>query len=469
MKTRRPVGWHEETENQGTASQRSEASMSDKVSGSRWGRLFRMGWLGRHALPFARKRSLAKHADAAEEMFRALGSMKGLALKIGQMAGYLDGVLPEELREPYQQVLARLQAQAPALPFSAIAAVLAAELGTDWRGRFVEIDESPLAAASIGQVHRARLPGGEEVAVKVQYPGVDRALAADFKNAKLLGMLNTMMMGVAGAGGVARSFDDTLAEVRARMLEELDYQREARMQERFAQLFADDPDIRIPRVIAACSTRRVITTTFERGQTFAEVCSEATQAERNRYAGILTRAVFRSIYEFRLFNADPHPGNYLFSGGQVVLLDYGCVKEIPDWMATAMIRYVRAALRGDWPEFDAAIADAFRMDVSKHDAFSVVRDFILYCLEPFLSDQPFAFDARYTGRSVTLMLDGVRRLKLRDLPAPPGDFAFISRLQWGFYSVLTQLRATQRWRDHLPPVVTSIDPQPGAHRRSEIA
>jgi predicted unusual protein kinase regulating ubiquinone biosynthesis (AarF/ABC1/UbiB family) len=226
------------------------------------------------------------------------------------------------------------------------------------------------------------------------------------------------------------------------------------MQERFRALFADDPDIRIPRVIPHCSTRRVLTTTLERGRTLAEVCAGAPEAERNRYAGILTRAVFRSIYEFRLFNADPHPGNYLFpDDGKVVLLDYGCVKEIPDWMARLMVRYVRAALRADWPAFDAAIAEAFRIDPARREAFAVCREFILYCLEPFLADEPFRFDAAYTGRSIDIMLAGLRRLKLRDLPVPPGEFVFISRLQWGFYSVLTQLRAKQRWRDHLPQIV----------------
>jgi predicted unusual protein kinase regulating ubiquinone biosynthesis (AarF/ABC1/UbiB family) len=169
--------------------------------------------------------------------------------------------------------------------------------------------------------------------------------------------------------------------------------------------------------------------------------------------------VFRSIYEFRLFNGDPHPGNFLFpDDGTVVLLDFGCVKEIPDWMARMMLRYVRAALRGDWPEFDAAIAEAFVIDPAKKEAFAACREFILYCLEPFLANEPFCFNAAYTGRSVDLMLNGMRKLKLRDLPTPPADFVLISRLQWGFYSVLTRLGATARWRDCLPPIVFEETP-----------
>jgi predicted unusual protein kinase regulating ubiquinone biosynthesis (AarF/ABC1/UbiB family) len=444
--------------------------MADRVSGSRLRRFVRLGWLGRRAIPIVWRRLqraaddgtpppalaeelLAKHADVAEEAFATLGDLKGLALKFGQMAAYMDGVLPEEYRAVYQKVLARLLAQAPSLPWAAIEPVVAGELGPVAQA-FAEFEREPFAAASIGQVHRARLHDGREVAVKVQYPGVERAIHADFKNASMLKAMKAIFFGVAGLGDLSRNVDEVFAEVRARTLEELDYAREARMQERFRALLADDADVAIPRVIAERSTARVLTSELMHGRTLAEVAAGAPQEARDRYGAILTRVVFRSLYDFRLFNADPHPGNYLFpDDGRVVLLDFGCVKEIPDWMATAMMRYVRAALRGDGPELDRAIAEAFRLEKMKPEVFKVYRDFILYCLQPFLSAEPVEFNPSYTAGTIDMALRSMKRLRLRDLPSPPADFTFISRLQWGFYSVLTQLRARNRWRDLLPKSV----------------
>src|SRR5438094_498337 len=337
--------------------------MGDEVAGGRFGRFVRLGWLSRRALPIAWRRLrelgetadhasraalaedvLAKHADIADEAFRTLGSLKGLALKIGQMVSYLDGALPAEYRAVYQDALARLQREAPALPWSAIEPILVEELQRPVAESFARFEPEPFAAASIGQVHRAQLHTGEAVAVKVQYPGIDRAIAADLKNVAMMKSVLLPVLGLAGRGAMARNLDDTLGEIRARITEELDYAREARMQERFRALFADDAELGIPRVFAAQSSRRVLTSEFVAGRTLAEVRAGATQEARDRYGAILSRFMFRSIYEHRLFNADPHPGNYLFpDDGRLVVLDFGCVKELPDWMVAAMKRYLGAA------------------------------------------------------------------------------------------------------------------------------
>jgi predicted unusual protein kinase regulating ubiquinone biosynthesis (AarF/ABC1/UbiB family) len=234
------------------------------------------------------------------------------------------------------------------------------------------------------------------------------------------------------------------------------------MQERFRALFARDAELRIPRVFAAQSSRRVLTSEFIAGRTLAEVRASAPQAERDRYGAILTRFMFSSIYEHQLFNADPHPGNYLFpDDGRLVLLDFGCVKELPDWMVAAMKRYLCAALRGDGAEFDRAIIDAFKLDPAEPEAFALYREFILYCCQPYLKDEPFAFTPEYTGASIDMMIGGMNKLvfnnglipRIPNLPSVPADFAFISRLQWGFYSVMTLLGARGNWRSMLPAAV----------------
>jgi predicted unusual protein kinase regulating ubiquinone biosynthesis (AarF/ABC1/UbiB family) len=458
-----------------------------KVPGSRLGRLTRLGWLSRKAVPVAWRRLreaaharpeeraaiaeevLDKHADIAEEAFRTLGNLKGIALKVGQMLSYMDGALPEAYRAVYQKVLSRLQQEAPALPWRAVEPVLLAELGRPVREAFATFEPEPFAAASIGQVHRATLRSGEPVAVKVQYPGIEKAMNADLKNAKLFQALASPILGLAGRGAMQANLEEVMTEIRLRLLEELDYTREARMQERFRALLADEPHLAIPRVFPECSGRRVLTTEYATGRSLGEICRSAPQDERDRHAAVLNRVMLRSLFEFRLFNADPHPGNYLFpEDGRVVWLDFGCVKEIPDWMSRAIRRYFRAAIRAtrsgaqsDWAEFDEAIREAFRLDPGDRVVYDLARDFLLYCLRPYLRDEPFHFTPAYTGESIDRILDGAKATafpkgslpRIPNLPPIPADFTFLNRLQWGFFSVLAMLQARGNWHQALPPEV----------------
>jgi hypothetical protein len=176
--------------------------------------------------------------------------------------------------------------------------------------------------------------------------------------------------------------------------------------------------------------------------------------------------MLKSIYEHRLFNADPHPGNYLFpEGGRVVFLDFGCVKEISEPMLAMMRRYFRAAVaatrtdsRADWAEFDRAISEAFRLDPGG-ELYGLYREFILYCLRPYLKDEPFQFTTDYTGETVGMALRGVKDAvfskgalpRIPDLPEVRPEFTLLSRLQWGFYSVMTMLGARGNWHRMLPP------------------
>ncbi len=435
-----------------------------------------MVWMSRKAVPLAISRMRGRdeeegsadesaHLAAAEELLGTLGDLKGLALKLGQTISYMDGALPAAAEPVYRKVLSKLQAKAPSLDWEAAQAVLTEELG-DIGEHFSSIAEEPFAAASIGQVHRARLLDGTEVAVKIQYPGIRDAVKADLANLDSVKALARPMLGMLGAGQNVDFAADTLAEIRARLEEELDYEHEARMQVRFFELFAGDPDIIVPEVFVEHCTGRVLTTRFVRGRTLDDIAEHEDQAAKDRWGHTLTRAVTAQLYAHRLFNGDPHPGNYLFvDGGKVVLLDFGCVKEISEAMSAKMRRYVRAAIVAtqtdtaeDWAEYEAAVGDALRLDEGDAEVAAFYREYLLFILEPVLADEPFAFTPDFVARSNDLLLARKRELifgkgkmpRGPKLPPMPAGYTIINRLQWGFYSVLTRLRANVNWNSVLP-------------------
>ena len=456
-----------------------------KISSSRLGRLSRMGRLGVRLLPLKLQRLreavdapvqqrpeelaklLDKHGGIAAQTFEALGELKGVALKIGQMVSFMDGALPAAYRDVYQKALEGLQADAPALDYEAIAPVIAEELGAPAEDCFESFDPAPFAAASIGQVHRATLPGGQPVAVKIQYPGIDKAMAADLNNAALMQRLMTPFLATMGAGrGTRRYMRAIMDEIRTKLMEELDYEREALMQQRFAELLADDPDVIVPQVFPEYSGRRVLTSEFISGRTLQEVCDTVDQTTKNRLGTILTRTMLRCLHEFRLFNADPHPGNYLFTAdGRVCLLDFGCVKEVPVEMASSIEGYVSTAIAATrhedpelWERFDREITAALCLEDVDPLVFELYREFLLYVMRPALTEGLFTFTRDYAGESIDRVLDGIRQSvfegrklpRIPQLPPVPPDYTFINRLQWGFYSVLTMLDAQVPWQALLP-------------------
>ncbi|MEO6418467.1 MAG: AarF/ABC1/UbiB kinase family protein, partial [Polyangiaceae bacterium] len=295
--------------------------MQKPITSGRLGRLAKMAALGaRTGGSMLLGGDGASGAEAAAEV---LGSLRGLAAKIGQMGSYVDGIVPEKQREAYENSLRMLRAQAPRSSTPEIRAFVEAELRGTIESLFLEWNDEPIASASIGQVHAAKLLDGTEVAVKVQHPKVRQAVESDLKNA---GMLETF----AGAMG-GRRFDSKglLEVVRARFREELDYRLEGTRIQDFARIHASDPTIRIPRLIEDRSSGGVLTTEFVRGLDFEEACA-ASENERRAWAETMWRFVFKGILVGGMFNADPHPGNYIFQkDGKVVFLDFGCVQLIP--------------------------------------------------------------------------------------------------------------------------------------------
>lgn len=328
------------------------ADKERKVPTSRYARAARVGrmaasqsvkQMGTRAANTVRSEDAARAAmerrqfEAAEQLVTVLGTMKGAAMKLGQVLSFLDvGLVPEEHREEFQAKLAALRDAAPKVAFKDMKKVIEADLGEKLSSVFSDFDEHAIAAASIGQVYRARLREDDrEVAVKVQYPGVNAAVRADMQN---LGMIMRIV------GRLAPGLDTgALAdEIRERVIEELDYELEASNQRRLARVYRDHPFIVIPNVVTDLCRERVIVTEFVEGQGFEEFKASCTEEERDRLGEIVFRFYFGSMYRFLQFSGDPHPGNFLvMPDDRVCFLDFGLFKTIDQRIADVELRSQR--------------------------------------------------------------------------------------------------------------------------------
>jgi predicted unusual protein kinase regulating ubiquinone biosynthesis (AarF/ABC1/UbiB family) len=381
----------------------------------------------------------AARVRSAEQVAERLGNMKGALMKVGQMVSYLDDGLPE----PVRQALAALQAAAPPMSAELAAEVVERELGKAPTEIFVEWDPEPIAAASIGQVHRAVAvdpASGDEcaVAVKVQYPGVADAIEADLANTELLGALLKQ-----GFGGLDPA--DMVAEIRQRVTEELDYVREAANQQRFAAFYRGHPFVHIPMVLPSLSTKRVMTSELVVGAPFAEV-REWDQRQRDLAGEALFRFVFRSLYRMHAFNGDPHPGNYLFHGdGRVTFLDFGLVRYFSDAEIATFAGMVRsAAVDHDAAGFRRIVEDAGLLrpgaPVSTADAGTYFEQFY----EPVAHDRTMTWTPEYSSAIVRHTFD--RGSPIAQYATVPRQFVFIQRINLGLYALLGDLRATGNYR-----------------------
>jgi len=381
-----------------------------------------------------RRRLTTAHAVADE-----LGQMKGALMKLGQMASYLDEGLPE----PMRIALAQLRTDAPPMSRELAAGVIEAELGRPPEQVFVDWDPDPIAAASIGQVHRAiavHPDTGQQVpvAVKVQYPGVDEAITADLKNA---GMLGTLLK--QGFGGLEP--DDMVEEIKERLVEELDYRLEARNQQVFADYYRDHPYIHVPDVIAGLSTGRVLTSQLVNGHTWDELLSWE-QAERDLAGETIFRFVFRSLYRMLAFNGDPHPGNYLFHGnGRVTFLDFGLVKHFTDdEMQTFAAMVKAAAVDHDAAEFRSIVERAGMLKPGAPVATEDVGEYFQQFYEPVRVDREMTWSGAYASGIVRHTFD--RSSPISQYATVPKAFVFIQRINLGLYALLGELGSTGNYR-----------------------
>ena len=368
-----------------------------------------------------------------------LGQMKGALMKLGQMASYLDEGLPAPLRA----ALAQLQSSAPPMSADLAAGVIERELGGSPDDLFVEWDPEPIAAASIGQVHRAVIVDpatGKEraVAVKVQYPGVDAAIDADLRNADLLGAL--LQQGFSGLDPT-----DMVQEVKERIREELDYAREAGNQKLFADYYRGHPFIHVPEVIDAYSSARVLTTELVNGMSWSELLSR-DQADKDAAAECLFRFVFRSLYGMHRFNGDPHPGNYLFhENGKITFLDFGLVKHFSDAeMATFIAMVKSAAFENDMAIFRTVLEDSGMLQCNAPVDTADVGTYFGRFYEPVRADREITWTTSYASGIVRHTFD--RSSPIAQYATVPKAFVFIQRINLGLYAILGELGATGNYR-----------------------
>ncbi len=424
--------------------------MADRLSSSRFGRAAKLGGLaagaaGRTLTGKAGTVGRSEEAKAeanrkavletAERMVTVLGSMRGAAMKIGQTLSVIDlGLADEELSEEFQAKLAKLQTMAPTVAFKDMRKVIEDDLGERIDDLFSEFGEEPIAAASIGQVYRARLQSGRVVAVKVQYPGIKQIVRSDLKNLGLVLKAGSRMV-----PGLATK--EVAEEITERIVEELDYELEADNQRALAREYRGHPFITVPEVVSAMSTERVLVSEFVPARRFADVTGEPDEV-RNRLGEILFRFYVNGPFRHRLLSGDPHPGNSLFpDDGRVAFLDFGFFKH----QSAAQVKIQREVLKAVYAQDPDRLFEISREQGVIGDDRALV--------EPLMEKYTAATWWFMEDREVTLTPADVTRIvwEHADMRKGFGDVGLpaeqLTTLRaFGLtLGILAQLRATNNW------------------------
>ena len=371
--------------------------------------------------------------NAAKDLVLQMGQLKGVVMKFGQMASYLPGALPA----PAQEVLAQLQSESIAMSFERVAEVIEAELGASPDALFDDFVREPFAAASIGQVHRARLDG-REVAVKVQYPGIEDLIAGDLSTLRKMASLATFGTPINGAA--------LADELRERTLEECDYRLEAARQRLFGEILDTHERCDVPSVIEARSARRVLTTELVPRLRFAEFIKEAPQSAIDRAAARIYGAAFDCLFHHCVYNGDPHPGNYLFSPeGEVTFLDFGCVRHFDAGFIDRWKRFAITAQDEDYEGFKKTFPGLGLTPKPDKLDWEAQWDAIGHLYTPMRQREPFfTFHGDYLRENYGKMVfDNPDKMRL-DMPP---EWLLLNRLQWGLFAVFAHMNATAPWPD----------------------
>lgn len=387
------------------------------------------------------------HVRTAERYTELLGRSKGALMKAGQMISFVSAVpaVPEEFQPIYQAALTRLHDNAPPMAPELARTVLERELAQAAESAFAQFDWEPLAAASIGQVHAARLHDGRAVAVKIQYPGVAEAIEADLKNSELLATFFGLIFGLSAwkAGfdlrGVAR-------DIGVRITEELDYRLEAANQAEFADIYRGHPFIHVPEVIGELCTDRVLTQELVQGKSWSEALA-CEQELRDGWAEAIYRFVYGANLRFCMFNADPHPGNYLFhDDGSVSFLDFGCVKRFEREQVDVLIAIGRACMRDDvLGTWRACVEGGFCRSTDPVTP-EEVYEFWRVPWELFWAEQPFTVTPECAARWIEHKYSptGPAANAFRYFTVSP-EYASMGRIEMSAASLIGELHATNYW------------------------
>src|SRR5690606_27888863 len=377
-------------------------------------------------------------ARSAEQLFAVLGELKGGAMKFGQALSVFEAAIPDEFAAPFRESLVKLQSAAPPMATSDGHGRLAGQFGRGWRQRFRDFEDTPAAAASIGQVHRAIWRDGREVAVKVQYPGAEEALRSDLRQlSRMSRIIQPLAPGL--------EIKPLIAELRERMEEELDYRDEADNQRAFAAAYEGDEMFKVPRVVA--SAPRAMVTEWVTGRKLSDVIRSGTQEERDRAAALLAEFHYSAPAFVGLLHADPHPGNFqVLDDGRLMVLDFGAVARLPDGLPRPLSVMARLALENKPAELLQLLRDHGFVRpgsaLTEEDAIEYLAPFT----EP-LRTESFRFNRRWLQRQAERIGD-LRRPEFRtgrELNLPP-QYLLVHRVTMGTLGVLCQLDADVRLR-----------------------
>jgi len=373
----------------------------------------------------------------AQDVAAVLGGMKGAIMKAGQMLSFIADGLPPEA----QAALATLQQDVPPMAPSLAADVIRRELGDDPERVFLEWNPVPLGAASIGQVHRAVTKDGRIVAVKVQYPGVDKAIKSDLDNAE-------MMYGLFASFALKNLDVKSLVdELRERMADELDYRLEAKLQTEFAERYEGHPFIRIPKIVPELSTQRVLVSEWVDGLRFDEFIATADEATRQKAAEVMFRFAQGAIQHHHVFNGDPHPGNYILHGdGTVTFLDFGLVKRWGPGELESLTGVLDRILERDVDGTIQAAIDAGFLPADHGLDPQHIFEYVSGPYEPFMVEE-FTYTRDWTSKALQRVIDMqgdygdvIRLLNM------PTSYVILDRVVWGMSALLGRLHATNQWR-----------------------
>jgi predicted unusual protein kinase regulating ubiquinone biosynthesis (AarF/ABC1/UbiB family) len=387
-------------------------------------------------------------AGHAEDLKTILGGLKGPLMKVAQFLSTVPDALPAE----YALQLAELQANAPAMGWNFVRRRMTSELGADWRSKFAEFGQEAAAAASLGQVHRARLLDGTDVACKLQYPDMASTVEADLRQLK-------MAMAVYRRMDSAIQQEDIYTELCERLREELDYRREAAQMRLYRLMLADTPTVHVPEPIDAFSTGRLLTMTWLDGRKLMDrLAEEPSQEERNQIAEALFRAWYVPFYRYGVIHGDPHLGNYqVRADGSVNLLDYGAIRVFPARFVGGVIELFKAIRDNDDEHAHHAYTVWGFTDITK-EKLAVLNMWARFLYEPLMQDRVRPIqendDPQY-GRSVAEQVHA--GLKRTGGVRPPREFVLMDRSAIGLGSVFLRLRAELNWSRLFAELIEGLD------------